>query len=247
MMTKMTSKARRAQLGKLLAAVAVCLLLFSGLSDTLAINTYVHDLKGLAVPVQSYSIQEKAVALTFDVGASSTEQISEILQQLRDARVHATFFLTGEWVQKYPRTAAEIVRQGHEVGQSLYRYEEPSSKSAGELRADLVQADDAWQQAGLPVSALFRIPFAKNNATLAKAIHERQATLIGWSINLSPQPGHVMEANWDGLASAVRSGDILRLRTDGDAVHMLPQLLKTIREAGYEWRTCTALQGGVRS
>ncbi|PWK12660.1 polysaccharide deacetylase family protein [Tumebacillus permanentifrigoris] len=247
MKNKTTSTARRVQAGKLLAAAAVCLLLFSGLSDTMAINTYVRDLKGLALPVQSYNTAEQAVALTFDVGASDSERVADVLQQLRAARVHATFFLTGEWVEKNPRTALEIVRQGHEVGHTLYTYQKATEMSEDEVQAQLTQADKAWQKAGLPDSTLFRIPFGESKGAVAKAIRERHENLIAWTTNLAPEPGQDAVAVWSGLETSLHAGDILRLRTDGETAKQLPKLLQRVQKAGYQWRTCSDLQGEVRS
>lgn len=247
MKTKTTSTARRVQAGKLFAAAAVCLLLYSGLSDTMAINTYVRDLKGLALPVQSYNTSEKAVALTFDVGASDSEHVAEILQQLRVARVHATFFLTGEWLEKNPRTALEIVRQGHEVGHTLYTYQKATEMSADQVTAELTLADAAWRKAGLPESTLFRIPYGESKGAVAKAIRERHENLIAWSTNLAPEPGQDAVAIWSGLEISLNQGDILRLRTDGETAKHLSNLLTDVLGQGYQWRTCSELQGEVRS
>ncbi|MBL0388964.1 polysaccharide deacetylase family protein [Tumebacillus sp. ITR2] len=243
MKTKTTSTARRVQAGKLLAAAAVCLLLYSGLSDTLAINTYVRDLKGMAIPVQSYNVQERAVALTFDVGTSDSEHVADVLNQLRAGRVHATFFLTGEWVEKNPRTAMEIVRQGHEVGQSLYTYRKATDLSTADVQAELSKSDQAWKKAGLPDSTLFRIPFGESKGAVAKVIRERHEDLISWSVNAAPQTGQDPTAVWSGVENALQPGDILRLRTDSDTAARLPQLLKAVQGAGFHWRTCSDLQG----
>ncbi|KEO82984.1 polysaccharide deacetylase family protein [Tumebacillus flagellatus] len=246
MKTKTTSTARRVQAGKLLAAAAVCLLLYSGLSDTMAINTYVRDLKGMAIPVQSFNVQEKAVALTFDVGASDNERIADILNQLRTQHVQATFFLTGEWVEKNPRTALEIVKQGHEVGHSLYTYQKATALSAADLQAELDRSDAAWKKAGLPDSALFRIPYgdAQNSkGLLAKQIRERHEDLISWSVNAAPNVGQDPATVWTGLEKSLQPGDILRLRTDAQTSKGLTQLLQLVQGAGFQWSTCSDLQG----
>ena len=42
----------------------------------------------------------RQIALTFD-GGSSADALPELLAALRGASVKCTFFLTGEWVQRY--------------------------------------------------------------------------------------------------------------------------------------------------
>lgn len=59
------------------------------------------------------------VAITFDDGPNPprTEQILEILAE---ADVHATFFVLGKWVERYPRTVDRILAGGHLVGNHGY-------------------------------------------------------------------------------------------------------------------------------
>ena len=42
------------------------------------------------------------VALTFDAGAESGTAAPQILQILHDRGLQVTFFLSGNWVSKYP-------------------------------------------------------------------------------------------------------------------------------------------------
>lgn len=53
----------------------------------------------------------KVVALTFDAGANSAG-LPKILRALADARVRATFFLTGTWARANPTGVAQIVAAG---------------------------------------------------------------------------------------------------------------------------------------
>lgn len=62
---------------------------------------------------------ERKVALTFDDGPNPprTEQILAIL---RDAGVHATFFVMGKWAEHFPDTVRRMVADGHLVGNHGY-------------------------------------------------------------------------------------------------------------------------------
>src|SRR6266545_8277393 len=55
------------------------------------------------------------VALTFDAGAEAGTAAPQVIQVLRERGVHATFFLSGNWVLKYPVLATEILNDGHEI------------------------------------------------------------------------------------------------------------------------------------
>lgn len=236
--------ARRIHVGKLLTAGAACLLLFSGISDTLAINTYVRDLKGMSIPVQSYPVEASVVALTFDVGAdSNSARIGDILLALRAHNVKATFFLTGSWIEANPRTAQAIVSAGHEVGQSLYNYRDTSQMSAEDVQAELERSDAAWTRAGLPEHRAFRVPHGEAKSAVAKAIRSRHAELIGWSIDAAPKTQDDAVHVFGRMHKGVQPGDILRMRVDQLSAAAVPGLLKSLRDSGYEVRSVNAMRG----
>src|SRR4051812_25681197 len=54
------------------------------------------------------------VALTFDDGPGDATPL--ILDTLKAAGVHATFFLCGQNVERYPELAKRIAEEGHEIG-----------------------------------------------------------------------------------------------------------------------------------
>lgn len=241
---KRFSYVRRVRAGKLLAATTVCLMMFSGVGDTLAINTYVRDLKGMALPVQTYNVNAPVVALTFDVGLAG-DRIADTLEQLRKSGVQATFFMTGEWVASHPQTALELVREGHEVGQSLYTYRPATDLSFDEVKADLTQTDAAWKRAGLPDSSLFRVPFGETKGPVAKVIRERHDQLISWSIDAAPASNQQAQVVWNRIEKSIKPGGIIRLRVDASSANALPDLIKRIKKAGYELRTISALEAEV--
>ena len=61
----------------------------------------------------------KRVALTFDDGPYGTST-QKILDILKSEKVHATFFLVGKNVDKFPDIAREIVANGNLIGNHSY-------------------------------------------------------------------------------------------------------------------------------
>lgn len=63
----------------------------------------------------------RRVAITFD-GGSFNGVTGKILRVLRDRRLTATFFLTGEFMKRYPEATRDIVADGHEVGNHTFTH-----------------------------------------------------------------------------------------------------------------------------
>ena len=58
--------------------------------------------------------EEKKVAFTMNC-AWNADDIDSILKTLDDNNVKITFFMVGDWVDKYPKKVEEIAKRGHEI------------------------------------------------------------------------------------------------------------------------------------
>ena len=66
------------------------------------------------LPIYCVDTDKPLIALTFD-SAWGDEDLDEILKILKNHNAPATFFVTGEWANKYPDAIKKIDKAGHEV------------------------------------------------------------------------------------------------------------------------------------
>ena len=67
------------------------------------------------LPIYNVQTDEKKVAFTMNC-AWNADDIDKILETLQKNNVKITFFLVGEWVDKYPEAVKRIAEAGHEIG-----------------------------------------------------------------------------------------------------------------------------------
>ena len=60
------------------------------------------------------------------------EDTRKLLKILADHNVHATFFMTGGWVEKYPDDVKAIAEGGHDLGNHSENHKEMSKLSKEE-------------------------------------------------------------------------------------------------------------------
>ena len=66
------------------------------------------------LPIYSVQRDDRVVSLTFDA-AWGNEDTQTLIDILGKYNVHATFFVVGEWVDKYPESVKALADAGNEV------------------------------------------------------------------------------------------------------------------------------------
>jgi peptidoglycan/xylan/chitin deacetylase (PgdA/CDA1 family) len=100
----------------------------------------------------------RGVALTFDDGPHA-EGTPAILDALDRAAATATFFLTGEQVERRPALAAEIAAAGHEVAVHGYAHRLHLRRTPRALRDDLERAIATIEDAIAAGTTCYRPPY----------------------------------------------------------------------------------------
>ena len=67
------------------------------------------------LPIYNVQTEEKKLAFTMNC-AWNADDIDQILEVLKNNDVKITFFMVGEWVDKYPDAVKKIYEAGHEIG-----------------------------------------------------------------------------------------------------------------------------------
>ena len=70
------------------------------------------------LPIYSVKTDEKKVAFTMNC-AWNADDIDMILEVLKKTDTKITFFMVGDWVDKYPDAVKKINEAGHEIRKSL--------------------------------------------------------------------------------------------------------------------------------
>ena len=125
----------------------------------------------------------RQIALTFD-GGSGADALPELLAALRGASVKCTFFLTGEWVQRYPNSAKQIVTDGHEIGNHTWSHPDLTTLSDRDISWEIERADAAIQAFyGQSTRPLFRAPFGARNNRVLRVVHALGYRSVYWSLD----------------------------------------------------------------
>jgi len=168
-----------------------------GTLDTLATFTYTYtppSVLYLARDFQRGPVDVPAVALTFD-GGSENNVAGEILDILRDKGVRATFFLTGEFIRRFPETVRRIAAEGHVVGNHTWSHphlttfaENHRQDTRPEVTREFVQnqlrqaARLFRETTGRDMAPYWRAPYGEENRQIRLWAAEIGYRHVGWTV-----------------------------------------------------------------
>lgn len=189
----------------------------------------------------------RQIALTFDCGGGA-DALPELLAALRDASVKCTFFLSGEWVQRYPNSAKQIVRDGHEIGNHTWSHPDLTILSERDISSEIKRADAAIVTLyGRSTRPLFRAPFGARNSRVLTVVHALGYRSIYWSLDSLDSVGSAKSSSF--ITAMVVSqpdqkldGAIVLLHVGNDSTaHAVSEILRVLKARHFEFVSVSAL------
>ena len=125
----------------------------------------------------------RQVLLTFDSGETDLST-GEILDALAKHHTPAAFFLTGQWVERYPELTRRIAAAGHAIYNHSYSHPLLLHAPEAKIVAQLRQADTAIVRVtGGSSKPYFRAPFGESDANLRRIAWREGYRLVRWTVN----------------------------------------------------------------
>lgn len=164
-------------------------------------------------------------------GNEDTQQLIDILGKYK---IKATFFVVGEWVDKYPESVKALHDAGHEVMNHSNDHAHMNQLSREQIIADVEACNDKIEKVTGVRPTLIRPPYGEYNDTVVSSIR---------SIGMEPIQWDVDSLDWKDLSateitqrvtSKVEPGSIVLFHNA--ALHTpeaLPGLIEKLLQDGY--------------
>ena len=149
---------------KLLTAVA-CLLVAAGMFYVVNHPAIVGaSATTRQLPIYCVQRDQKMIAISFDA-AWGNEDTQELIDILARYNVKATFFVVGEWVDKYPESVKALHDAGHEVMNHSDDHAHMTQLSKEEIIADVEACNDKIEAVTGVRPTLIRPPTGSTTTT----------------------------------------------------------------------------------
>lgn len=182
------------------------------------------------IPIYSVNRDDNAIALTFDC-AWNADDVSEILNILDQYDCKATFFVVGDWVEKYPDALKQIYQRGHEIGNHSYNHADYTKLSQEKIIADLDRCDALIEQTIGIRPKLVRAPSGGYNNTVISACESSGRTYIQWSVDSLDYKLESKDEIIKRSTQGVSAGDILLMHNGTKyTAELLPSILENLKK-----------------
>jgi peptidoglycan/xylan/chitin deacetylase (PgdA/CDA1 family) len=212
---------------------------------------------------------EKLVALTFDLCEQANEMTGydgAIVDLLRAAGAHATFYAGGKWMRSHPTRTMQLMADPlFEIGNHAWTH-----GNLRVLRGQEMEAQIQWTQAQYellrdqlldsacaaavpeharqripPLPTTFRFPYGTCDATALTAVAQAGLHSIQWNlVSGDPAKGQTTDRIVTTVLHRVRPGSIVVAHANGRGWHTqaaLKTLIPALKQQGYRFVTVSEL------
>ena len=185
------------------------------------------------LPVYCVQREDKAIAISFDA-AWGNEDTQKLIDILGAYGVRTTFFVVGDWAEKYPESVRALHEAGHEVMSHSSHHAHFSMMSAAEIAADLREANRIIALGTGVEPTLFRCPYGEYDDHVIQTVNSLGMTAIQWSVDSLDWKGISADEICRRVLDRVEPGSIVLFHNAAEHTpEALPRILAELQAQGY--------------
>ena len=174
---------------------------------------------------------DRIIALPW--GNEDTQQLIDILGKYN---VKVTFFVVGEWVDKYPESVKALADAGHEIMNHSNDHAHFNSLSSEEIVADINTCNDKIAAITGARPTLFRPPYGEYDDHVITAVRGMGMEPIQWDVDSLDWKELSASEITQRVTSKVQPGSIVLFHNA--ALHTpeaLPGIIESLLQEGYSF------------
>lgn len=186
------------------------------------------------LPIYNVQTEENKVALTMNC-AWNAEDIDKILETLEQNNIKITFFMVGDWIEKYPDAVKKIYDAGHEIGTHSDTHPHVNNLSYEKNIEEIENSNNKIENITGNRTDLYRTPYGEYNQTVIKSAQDKGYFTIQWSLDTLDYTGVTGEEMWNRIKNKISSGDIILMHNGTKhTADSLEKIIKNIKEKNLE-------------
>lgn len=185
-------------------------------------------------PVYRVESTKKQVAISFDA-AWGDEQTAQLLDILDQHKVKATFFLVGDWVDKFPDDVKMIAQKGHDVGNHSDTHPHMPQLGADEAAKEITACNEKIKALTGKAPTLFRPPYGDYDNMVVNTVKNMGMYCVQWDVDSLDWKDPSPEQMTKTVLDKVKDGSIVLMHNGAkNTPAALPGIIEGIKDKGFE-------------
>lgn len=222
---------------KQIAVIAICTMIVFAIFATAVSGAGFASVSATRKKVPIYSVgraeNDKIISISFDAawGNEDTQLLIDILGKYD---VKATFFLVGEWVDKYPQSVKDLYAAGHEIMNHSSTHPHMSKLSREQILKELNECNDKIETLIGVRPILFRAPYGEYNDLLLDTAESIGMYTIQWDVDSLDWKNPTSSEIAQRVINRVEPGSIVLFHNAAtNTPGALPTIIETLLAEGY--------------
>ena len=186
------------------------------------------------LPIYCVQRDDKVAALSFDAawGNEDTQMLIDILNKYN---INATFFVVGDWVDKYPESVAALHENGNEVMNHSSNHAHFSKLTSDEIVKDLSACNDKIEAVTGVRPTLFRCPYGEYDDHVINSVNSSGMTAVQWDVDSLDWKGISASEITNRVLDKVKPGSIVLFHNAAENTpEALPGIIESLIADGYK-------------
>lgn len=226
---------------KRFAAVVAFVVLAAAAAITLIATSVGSRAEKRLLPIYSTECADKKIAITFDV-AWENSNTEELISILKDYDARATFFVTGDFCDRYPEDVKKFFDAGHEIENHSDQHPHVLGANVNDLISDTRECSRKIKMLTGEEPTLYRAPYGEYDDSLITTLDGMGMKVIQWDVDSvdwkKPSAADIKKK----VLKGVKPGSILLFHNDlENTTEALPGILANLQSQGYKFVSVSEL------
>lgn len=187
-------------------------------------------------PIYCIETSTNDISLTFDC-AWGAEDMPQILDILKNNQVRATFFVLGEWAEKFPDIIKRMSEEGHDISNHSDTHPHIASLGYEDIKKEITNANKKIENLIGKKNNLFRAPYGEYSDNVISVAEELGFYTIQWDVDSLDWKNLGKENILNRVLVKTKNGSIILMHNGTeDTANVLDEMIKKLKEKGFNFK-----------
>ncbi len=221
---------RRTFLGILCILLGIFLFIFALVGKTATTSAAEKKL-----PIYSVETDEKKIAITFDA-AWTNQDTDEIIKILKKHNATATFFIVGDWAEKFPESVKAFYDAGHTIANHSDTHKAFSKCTREEIKEEILNCNEKLEKITGEKVTLLRAPSGDYTNESLEVTEALGMYMIQWDNDSLDYTGLTVDEIVSRVISRAQNGSIVLFHNGVEnTAPALEKVLTELEKQGYSF------------